>query len=342
MALTRRRLGSLHGFEEYTAAFGETLEWRNEDLGWNLGVVRRAATLELSKQLDSMAGGFATNAFALLTVSEHINSEASGAWRLRPNASRHKLDVLCELHSQALGVTQDVVSLILAGSPAGASARWRSLYELSTIAKFIARSPNDVADRYQSSHLFELRKETRLRIEAIGRKDRKRRVAAEDGLRELDDACERLVKRHDASIIHPYGWAAKQLKQKRVTFRDLEERVQTKASRLRYMEASQHVHAQRLSSIKTLRRGKAASSLFVGGPLDASIVQVDTVWTLQAINDVLASLVYRRQGVPEAIYWSYAAHMFALDAATDTWRSPYTVDTGHLRERFSISGTTVN
>lgn len=342
---TSRRLADWdpHDLGGRVAEFGETLEWRNEEIGWDLGVLRRKAKGTLESALREFNEPFLTHANAMLTIAEHVNTQSATTWRQTAHAQA-KLDVICELHSQAIIVTEEVLALLAAGLPSGASARWRTLYELSIIGSFIARSPKDTANRYASSHLIELWKQNELSLSELSRKDSQVRKALLDRREQLLPIRNALLEKYGSEIDRSYGWAASRLRLKRVTFNDIERRVRAQGFRMlphgdrySYKEASQHIHGERLSSMRTLVKVPNTTAHFVGATLEPSLIQVATVWTLQHLTWTLAELTSRTQGIPEALYWGYVAHMYSLDADTETWHGIHAVNTGYLRNSFAVA-----
>ena len=336
IALSRRREDwDPNDLLDHAAAFGETLQWRYHELNLDIGLNRTAAAEELEAQLKPLVNPYVTYFNAFLTIAEHINTASGGRWRTG-NRARVKINVMCELHAQALTIAEEVVTLIRHGLPAGAAARWRTLYELTTIATFIARSPNRVAERYLGSHIVE----QQMRIDR-GDSDY---LLRKKGFSQLEQERRRVVGEEFARLVSDYGpefgrsfgWAAERLKRKKVTFADIEARVGNRSRRYSYVTASQHIHGVRLSSMQTLGLRAETESVFEQAPQDSYLVQIDTIWTLQDLTWELASIVSRTQSVPEALYWGYACHITALDADTETQHGRFSVHPSFLRSQMSI------
>lgn len=344
IALSRRRDDWDQAYLiDHAAAFGQTLEWRNEELGWELGNLRRRAEAVSGNELSDLADAYLTHAASLVTLAEYINTESATAWR-QTAREQIKLDVLGELHSQAILVTEEVLALLASGFPAGASARWRTLYELAIVATFIARSPKDTVRRYLDSHIVSLLQQNAAALKEAPSRNRRTRVELTRQSEALATEKARLLKTYGPEFLKPYGWAAKRLSLKRVTFADIERRVKSQRTRIlpngdkySYKEASQHIHGERLSSLRVLAQVPGNTGLFAGKVLDPSLTQAATVWTLQHLNWTLAELVSRTQSVPEALYWGYVGHMFALDADTENWHQSHGINTGYLRRSFSVT-----
>jgi hypothetical protein len=57
-------------------------------------------------------------------------------------------DALMRLHARACLVTSEVLTLLRAGFPSGAHARWRTIHELAVVAFFITEHGQEIARRY--------------------------------------------------------------------------------------------------------------------------------------------------------------------------------------------------
>lgn len=232
IAMSRRLdYGGQYDLGGQVAAFGGTLEWRNEELGWELGNLRIEANRVLQGQLSEFNEPYLIHAQSLLTVSEHVNTHAATTWR-QGVRDQEKLDVVCELHSQAILVGEEVLALLKSGLPTGASARWRTLYELSIVGTFLARSPKDTAKRYSASHVVELWKQTELALKETPSRDRTIRSQLIQQLERIRPERNRLLAEYGPTFATPYGWAAKRLGLKRVQFTDIERRVRSGGTRI--------------------------------------------------------------------------------------------------------------
>lgn len=336
IALSRRRSSwDSNDVLSHAEAFGEALESKYEDFGYDLGTNRLKAIDEVRPPLRGRVEPYVTYFHAYLSIAEHINTASGERWRTS-NRARVKLNVLCELHAQALTIAEEIVVLLRNGLPTGASARWRTLYEITTVARFISRSPNVVAERYQGSHIVE----QQLRI-LRGDSDfllRTKRFSAleRDRRRAIAEEYERLVALYGPAYGYSFGWAAERLRKKRVTFADIERRVGDTSRRHSYVTASQHIHGVRLSSIRTMTHRPSTESVFEQGGQDPYVVQVDTIWTLQDLTWELAETINRTQSVPEALYWGFTCHLLALDADTEAQRGRFKVYPSYLRSLLSI------
>ncbi|HEX4445040.1 MAG TPA: DUF5677 domain-containing protein [Galbitalea sp.] len=320
----------------HAATFGDTLEWRHEDLLWEIGEDRLSVETELQRDLEFNLGGYSSYFATYLTVAEHLNTCSGTIWRTRSRA-RTKLNVLCELHAQALTVAREISLLASHGMPTGAIARWRTLYELSVISAFIAVSPAQVAERYEGSHVVDyanrLRRDDVDRI-AAGRRARRR--TSED--KEVENEFDRLLAKFGPEYGRSYGWAAERLGMKQVTFAKIEARVSRGRGRgpQNYRQASHHVHADRVSSMATLTRDPQADAHFRQGGLAIKDVLVHMIVELQEMTWTLGAVVSRTQKTTEALYWAYVCYMVHLDVMTEANWHPVVVYPDYVRQKQSI------
>jgi len=312
-------------------SFAARSEERLYDLGYELGTIRVRAAELLRRQLIEECMPFFAYFHGYLVLANHINHRAAGRWR-RSRRGAARLDVLGELHSQALGVADELVGMLSTGYPSGALARWRTLHELCTIAKFIGGAPLSVARRYKSSHVVDQWLEIKRGILEDALNDPRRMTDAESYIEEVQGHYDRLVEKYGTAYGRPYGWAAEYLALKKVTFSDIEEwvRLARGDKSHRYVRASQHIHGARLSAVRTFTDHSEVQFLRIPTWADLFEDLWDIVWSLNDVTTELVSAVHDSQGVDEAWHWGAAAYIVALDAATEGWRRPIDVNPGFL------------
>lgn len=148
---------------------------------------------------------------------------------------------LSRLMPLACRVADEILALARAGFPEGASARGRTLHEISVVGFTLYEAPSDISKRF-------------LEHEIVGRsKDAEAYIASQDRLRlkplapeEVDDLIVQrnaLVEQYGASFVRDYGWAAPLFERGAPTFRDLEKRCNLDHLRPYYRMTSNDVHA---------------------------------------------------------------------------------------------------
>lgn len=107
-------------------------------------------------------------------------------------------------HVRAVRCSNEILSLMEAGHADGAYARWRTLHELSVVARFLAQSPPIVSERYIHWGHY-------LRIKALHAHDlvtgSNDRVDTEGKAIDLQDELLRMQRHFGEGIKADYGWA---------------------------------------------------------------------------------------------------------------------------------------
>lgn len=152
-----------------------------------------------------------------------------------------RFDAISQLNARASRVALEIHALLSAGLTDGATARWRTLHEVSITAHFISEHGDDVAEQYLAHEQFNYNRLVRSyhRHKAVHLDDR----LTDAQLAELEEEENGLIERYGAPFSGPYGWAASALENKRPTFGDLEAVVDLSVIRPTYQAASAHVHS---------------------------------------------------------------------------------------------------
>lgn len=169
----------------------------------------------------------------LETLKRHNKSKA--------RRHMHRRWVLVRLHARACQVADETICLMENGFADGAMARWRTLHELSVVALLIAEGDEDLAERYILHDAVELKRQaddydTNQVPLGFARIGKRKRASIE---RRYMDA----IDRFGLTFANPYGWAAKHLKHKRPTFKELQVAAGRASMNSYYKMASFNVHA---------------------------------------------------------------------------------------------------
>jgi hypothetical protein len=149
--------------------------------------------------------------------------------------------VMVRLHTRACQITDEIICLMSNGFADGAMARWRTIHELSVIATLISGGDEELAQRYILHDSVEVKRQAdnfdtthmELGFLPIKKNERKR----------IEDKYKAAIDNFGQEFGHPYGWAAKHLKLKKPTFKDLEAAAERSAMSSYYKLASFNVHA---------------------------------------------------------------------------------------------------
>ena len=160
----------------------------------------------------------------------------------------YKSSALVQIHARSIQIGNEILSLLRSGFADGANSRWRSLYELAVVYLFLHAQPEELSKRFLAHDDIERFKEAReyqrayrkLGYPPFGRKE----------FRILKRQYDALVGNYSPGFKRQYGWVppssiwdAKAPSRGRVTFRNIEERVNLGKWRPFYSLASNAVHA---------------------------------------------------------------------------------------------------
>jgi len=153
----------------------------------------------------------------------------------------YTVEALTRLHARACQICDEILRLARGGFPDGAMARWRALDEVAVTALFIQQFGEDTAERYVHHQTIEssramadyARCHERLGYEP----------PTHEEVKSVELAVKALTDRFGESYRRNYGWAAKALKSKDPSFKDVEAAVDLDHLRAHYRLASHAVHA---------------------------------------------------------------------------------------------------
>lgn len=145
------------------------------------------------------------------------------------------------LHGRSCRVALEIQTLLEAGLPDGALARWRTLHEIAIVALLIAQEGEEAARGYLDHEVVQRHRlmmahvnhAAALKFEPVAAADRK----------PLETAFEEILAARGKGFLSDYGWAAGVTAKKRPTFADLESRVKLERFRPYYSWASGGIHA---------------------------------------------------------------------------------------------------
>ncbi len=336
-------------FRDVSNRASEFVDFREGEIqedGLRLGELKLEGLLRLQRENHDWHRLELLHLVALTAMSTKFNTLCATRWR-RNRRRGNTVDVLLELHSQALGVTDDVLALLMEGRFAGALARWRTLYELSVVCEFLS-SASDLASRmYKASHVAE-------RWKHLSDYETYLRALPDDGwtdvdveLLRLDAARKRIKPKYDAlleqygtAITRNYGWALPDMDSKSTTFRELVGVTLGfgDSGWMQYANASRHVHGVRTSSMLTLSRATGPTGpRFAPAPQVAERTYVHTARTMQRINDVLArTLADVTPEAPQIQFFSEVCALVALDVQTEAHRGGSELSPGYLDQSFGL------
>jgi hypothetical protein len=211
---------------------------------------------------------------------------------------------LVELHARGARVAREIFCLMQAGFGDGAFARWRTLYELSVVTRFIAKHGEDVASRYLQHIAIRSAKAARQFNEhatAIGWERESAHVVAQLASRSQD-----VADRFGDDFGNEYGWASKVLGNRKPNFAVLARDIGWDHWRPFYSWASGGVHAGPDGLLPMGAKGHGSDYLLVGAS-NAGLADPGQ-FTALALAQILRSLNLQGQRM------DYESFIVTIDA----------------------------
>lgn len=184
--------------------------------------------------------------FDLLRMLIEMSRDQGTAFHRRASRSRsarhaHLNTALSHLHTRALQIGSEIMTLMEGGFADGAMARWRTLHEVTCVATVLKEGGDELAERYLTHEIVEARKalgQYQVCQEALGYAPFSPREAAKI---ERDYAA--VIGRYGKEFGGEYGWVAAHLSISRPNFSQIEEAAGRAMMRSHYKMASHNVHA---------------------------------------------------------------------------------------------------
>jgi len=206
------------------------------------------------------------------------------------DARRKRVETLTRLHARACQTALEIHLLITNGFADGAQARWRTLYELSIVAAFIAKHGRSAARLYTEHHVVGERKQAEAYDKTAIARGLDRIPTAE--YRRIQRRFDSVRKRHGKAFTTDYGWAAVTLKLPAMTFSDLIDVVDHDYFREQYSASNDNVHATTLGLYFRLGLHETHDEVLLAGPSNLGLrnVVLATAESLIAATDAVCSL----------------------------------------------------
>jgi hypothetical protein len=234
----------------------------------------------------------------IINLCTHLGDEFNakdGNQSARQNDA--KFDALIRIHARSCQVAGEIHSLLCSGFADGATARWRTLFELSVIAGFLSINDNETSKRYLlHSHIEEYKLMLAFQENAkqFGWSLIDRRTISAAKTR--SDA---LISKYGKSYGTDYGWAAHILGIKNVRFSDIETLVALGNFESPFKMAHKFVHASSYGTMFPLSASPQNDFLVAGGSIFG--LYEPGRQTAQAICSVTATLIASKPSIEHTI-----------------------------------------
>lgn len=199
----------------------------------------------------------------LLVLALEFGSVLNGEARRNSTIPR-TVDVLTRLHARACQVTDEVICLLSAGFADGAIARWRTLFEIATVAFLISRFGEEMAERYLAHDVVETYRAAMQLQEYAARIGYE--PYSESELKAFKENYDTAILKYGRSFAGSYGWAAKQLNMNDPKLNDLIDQSEIGHLRPYYKMASHNVHSNPKGVLVKLGLYGNQSTVLLAGP----------------------------------------------------------------------------
>jgi len=181
------------------------------------------------------------------------------------------LEAIRRIYGRGCHLATEICHLLRGGYADGAEARWRTLYELEVISKFICIAGDDTAERYLSYPSVEMEifyKSAKQYFERLNREltldEEKEYQNAKDRLFSEEEKVKSLCKRFGPCFKKDNGWAACAIRKKKPQFSYIEALTGYSKSRVLYKEANFPIHGGPMAA--SFRKGLPHMGYILVGP----------------------------------------------------------------------------
>lgn len=173
------------------------------------------------------------------------------------------------LQARALLVANEITCLMKGGFADGALGRWRTLHEISVVAKLLSSEDIFVSERYLYHRDAQVYKE--LKIYAEHQAEAKLTPLKENALQDAEHVHSKILEKYGDEMRHDWGWAAAVIGNKKPTFRQIEEYVGMARWRPRYKWSSHDTHGGYRPPERMLGTSEAQHPMLLIGPSDSGL-----------------------------------------------------------------------
>lgn len=210
------------------------------------------------------------------------------------------------LHARAVQIANEVSCLLKGGYADGAMARWRSLHETTVILAFLSRHDDELSSRFVDCQAI-------IRLKAASEYNEHQAVL---GFEPIDQAIlakfqrerDSMVDKYGQQFASEYGWAADVLKQRRVTFKDIEKFVDLGYLRPQYGFASKNIHSGVDSIGYKLALSMSGQETLLAGPSNEGLiepVQCTSYSLIIATGELIDTAPHDERSIMERVLWRW-------------------------------------
>lgn len=244
---------------------------------------------------------------SLIAMCMEIGSEINAEYRSpgkSPSSSRRNITI--QLHTRAVQIANEVSCLLKGGYADGAMARWRSLHETAVILAFLSRNDDALSSRFvdfQAITRLKAATEYNEHYAALGFEP-----FDQENLAQFQKDRDAMLAKYGQQFASENGWAADVLKQKRVTFKDIEKFVDLNHLRPQYGFASKNVHSGVDSIGFKLALSMSSQETLLAGPSNEGLIepiQCTSYSLITATCELIDTAPHDERSIMEGVLWRW-------------------------------------
>ncbi|NKI68104.1 hypothetical protein GN109_01620 [Collimonas pratensis] len=257
---------------------------------------------------------------SLIAMCMEIGSEINTEYRTSgnyPPSSRRNITI--KLHTRAIQISNEISCLLKGGYADGAMARWRTLHETTVILAFLSRHDDDLSSRFVDFQAI-----TRLKA-ATEYNEHHTTLGFEpfdqEKLAQFQKERDHVLVQYGQQFASENGWATDVLKQKRVTFKDIEKFVNLAHLRPQYGFASKNVHSGIDGIGYKLALSMSSQETLLAGPSNEGLIepiQCTGYSLIIATSELIDTAPHDERSIMEGVLWCWHERLKAelIDAET--------------------------
>lgn len=238
-----------------------------------------------------------------MEIGSEINAEYRSSGKYQPSARRN---MTIRLHTRAVQIANEVSCLLKGGYPDGGMARWRSLHETMVILAFLGRHDDALSSRFVDFQAI-------TRLKAATEYNEHQAVLGFEQfdpteLARFQKVRDDMVVKYGQQFASENGWAADVLKQKRVTFKDIEKFVDLSYLRPQYGFASKNVHSGVDSIGYKLAQSMSSQETLLAGPSNQGLlepIQCTSYSLIMATCELIDTAPLDERAIMEGVLWRW-------------------------------------
>jgi hypothetical protein len=244
---------------------------------------------------------------SLIAMCMEIGSEINAEYRSSgkyPRSSRRNMTI--RLHTRAVQIANEVSCLLKGGFADGAMARWRSLHETSVILAFLGRHDEALSKRFVDFQAI-------IRLKAASEYNEHHAVLGfdqfdQEQLAQFQRERDAMLVKYGRQFGSENGWATEVLRQKRVTFKDIEKFVEMHYLRPQYGFASKNVHSGVDSIGYKLALSMSSQETLLAGPSNEGLIepiQCSSYSLIIATGELIDTAPNDERSIMEGVLWHW-------------------------------------